>query len=404
MRSLLFTALILAATALFSPTVFAETTSLERKVDVLAAEIERLQLGSVMPSVGNSVHGLGPAASKVYHAESGVTIGGYGEMVYQNKLGEDGDTIDFVRNILYVGYKFSDNFVLNTEIELEHVKEVFFEFGYVDWLWRPEINLRAGLMLIPMGLVNELHEPTTFLPALRPETERRIIPSTWRENGIGLFGTVGTVSYRAYLVNGMDASGWGGTGGLRGGRQKGAKAKADDFGGVLRADVDVIDGLRVGSSVYYGGADQEQYDFDVTQLVWEAHADFSWRGLSLRGLVAGAHVTGAEDLSVALVADDGDPVGEFMLGWYGELGYDVLSLVKGTGMSLSPYVRYEQLDTQATMPDGFSADPASDRRFLTAGLAFKPIDQVVLKGEWQQRTNSDDSESSTANVVLGYIF
>lgn len=405
MRLRLLTVLVVAATALLSPTAHADdTASLERKVDVLAAEIERLQFGSVMPSVGASVFGLGPAASKVYHTESGLTIGGYGELLYQNRIGEDGDKIDFLRNILYIGYKFSDHFVLNTEIEIEHVDEIYLEFGYIDWLWRPEFNVRLGLVLLPMGLVNELHEPTTFLPALRPETEQRIIPTTWRENGLGVFGTIGPVSYRAYLVNGMSAAGWGGAGGLRGGRQKGAEALADDFGGVLRVDVDVVDGLRVGGSVYYGGADQEQFDFEVSHLIWEGHADFAWRGLSLRALVAGAHIMGAGDLSTALVADEGEPVGESMLGWYGELGFDVLSLVDGTEMALSPYVRYEQLDTQLTMPSGHTADPKADRQLITAGLAFLPIDQIILKAEWQMRINSDDSESSTVNVVLGYIY
>jgi len=391
-------------TTLMARTAIADTPSLEHKLDVLAAEVERLQFGSVMPSAGKRMYGLGPAASKVYQAESGVTIGGYGEMLYQNKLGEDGDRIDFLRNIIYLGYKFNERFVLNTEIELEHIDEIYFEFGYVDWLLRPEINVRVGLLLVPMGLVNELHEPTTFLPALRPETEQRIIPSTWRENGFGVFGAVGPLSYRAYVVNGMNASGWGGEGGLRGGRQKGAKAMADDFAGVLRVDLDIIDGLRVGGSIYYGGADQEQYDFDVTNLIWEGHADFSWRGLSVRALVAGAYVMEAERLSTALVADGKSPVGETMLGGYGELGFDILSLMEGADMSLSPYVRYERLDTQSSMPAGHAADPKADRSFITMGLAFQPLNQVTLKAEWQMRTNRDGSEASRANVVMGYIY
>ncbi|MDF1562868.1 MAG: hypothetical protein P1V51_07480 [Deltaproteobacteria bacterium] len=382
-----------------------EASETDRKLEILAAEIERLRLGEVAPSATQRKFGLGPAASKVYQAERGVSLGGYGEMLYQNELDSDGtDVFDFYRNILYAGYKFDDRFVLNTEIEIEHISEVFLEFAYLDFLWRPELNVRAGLLLVPMGIINELHEPTTFLPALRPETERRIIPSTWRENGVGLFGDLGPVSYRAYLINGMDGTGFGGTGGLRGGRQKGAKALANDFGVVFRADYVGLDGLLVGGSVYYGGADQGQLDTQVTNLVYEGHVDFGWRGLKLRALYAGAQVGGALELSDLRAVDGDAPVGETMSGFYAEAGYDLLSLVEGTRLSLSPYVRYERLNTQQTMPSGYPADPASDREFLTLGLAFAPIEQVAVKAEWQRHTDAGGADDSTLNLLLGYIF
>src|SRR5438477_50729 len=84
---------------------------------------------------------------------------------------------------------------IEREIEVEHAVsasdkggEVEVEFAYLDYLFSKSLRARAGLMLIPMGLVNELHEPPTFLGALRPDVEERLIPSTWRELGAGVYG------------------------------------------------------------------------------------------------------------------------------------------------------------------------------------------------------------------------
>jgi hypothetical protein len=146
--------------------------------------------------------------------------------------------------------------VLNTEIEVEHAAddqegEVAVEFAYLDYLYSPAFNLRGGLVLVPMGLLSEMHEPTTFLSARRPDSESRIIPSTWRENGVGAFGDVGPFSYKLYLVNGFDAEGFSAAG-LRGGRQKASKANADDLAVVGRVDFTGVPGLLAGVSCYQG--------------------------------------------------------------------------------------------------------------------------------------------------------
>lgn len=382
-----------------------EKDSVERQLEVLAEEIERLKLGEVAPSASESVHGLGPAASKVYRQEKGISLGGYGEVVYQNSFDAEGDArFDFLRQILYVGYKFNDRLVLNSEIEVEHASEVFLEFAYLDYLWRPELNFRAGLLLVPMGLINELHEPTTFLGALRPQTEQRILPTTWRENGVGVFGDVGPVSYRAYAVTGLNADGFS-KAGLRGGRQKGIQARADDFGGVVRADWRGVEGLLVGGSMYYGGADQAQYgDVSVTNFIYEGHADFSWKGLQLRGLFARSHLDGAAELNTAQELVGADGVGEVQQGWYLQGGFDVLSLMPGSGLQLLPFVRYEQINTQQEVATGYAADPATDAELLTLGASFFPHRQVVLKGEYQRTSNDAGSTQNGVNVLLGYIF
>ena len=141
------------------------------------------------------------------------------------------------------------------------------EFAALDYLYHPALNFRAGLVLVPMGFVNEVHEPPFFLGTQRPTPERAIIPSTWRENGVGIYGELGEgrLQYRAYAVNGFDASGFTSSG-LRGGRQKGSRAKANDLGFVGRVDFEPLAGWLVGGSYYRGDSGQDQ---DFTQRMNE---------------------------------------------------------------------------------------------------------------------------------------
>ena len=246
---------------------------LERRMEILSREIETLRIGEAAVEATGSSHGLGPAASKIYRTEKGVSIGGYGEMLYEGFASEDdsgmpvdkSDRLDFLRAVMYLGYKFNDRILFNSEIEYEHAStgksgEVSVEFAYLDFMFRDSINARVGLVLIPMGFINELHEPPIFLGARRPDIERRLIPTTWRENGAGVFGDAGPVSYRAYVVTGFDGAGIDETGftanGLRGGRQSGSKSLAEDFAFVARVDWEITPGLTLGSSFYTGNSGQ----------------------------------------------------------------------------------------------------------------------------------------------------
>lgn len=235
-----------AAQATASPQQLHE---LERQLQALAEELARLRHGeAVAPAKLPRTLGLAPAASKIYAAVPGVSLGGYGEVLYQNFASrrEDGrpagkvDSADALRYVLYAGYKFDDRLLFNSEVELEHAHtgkggDVELEFAYVDWLRTGTLNFRAGMVLVPLGLVNEVHEPTTFLPARRSETESRLIPTTWRELGLGAYGDVGPLSYRAYLLTALNASAFSARG-LRDSRQAGAKAKAETLAWAGRLD------------------------------------------------------------------------------------------------------------------------------------------------------------------------
>ena len=304
---------------------------IERRLGVLAEEVEDLKLGEAAAAPREAgdgrQHGLGPAAAKVYRSDRGVSIGGYGEALLEvlDDRRDDGsasgavDQVDFLRAIFYFGTKFSERWLLNTEIEYEHAStseggEVSVEFAYLDHLIRPELNLRAGLVLLPMGWLNELHEPTVFLGATRPRTEQVLIPSTWRENGIGAWGSVGAFDYRSYVVNGLDASGFN-AGGLRGGRQKGARAKAEDLAWVGRLDFTGLPGLSLGASAYRGDSGQDLVDGDgapiaVGTTIVDLHAEYRYRGLELRGLYARADLDDVPRLNEALGLSGSGSVGD----------------------------------------------------------------------------------------------
>jgi hypothetical protein len=390
---------------------------LERRIEVLAAELERLRIGEAAAVADESEFGLGPAASKIYRTERGLSIGGYGEVIYQHfdEARDDGvaanrsDQFDLLRAVLYFGYKWSDRWLLNTEIEYEHAGggEVWVEFAYIDYLWRPEANVRAGLLLVPMGFLNELHEPTVFLGATRPDIERVILPTTWRENGFGLFGEVGPLTYRTYVVNGLRGAGFT-AGGLRGGRQRGKEARAEDFAWVGRLDFTGVPGLLVGGSAYIGGSGQdlktasgEEIGVDTTLL--EGHLEWRWRGLELRAMAVQGELDDVAELNRALNLTGSASVGEKLTGHYVQLGYDVLS-PRGGEQALTPYVRWERYNTQDEVPAGFRANPANDVESLTLGFAYQPIDQVIVKADYQDYDNEAGTGLDQFNVLLGYIF
>jgi hypothetical protein len=396
-----------------------DNTEILRRLDILSKEVEMLRTGENPSSDSETpLIAFGPSASKVYRAgRQTVSIGGYGEMLYQNynsktDAGATGgvDQIDFLRTVIYVGYRFSDSFIFNSEIEFEHGStgsggEVSAEFAYLDWFVRQEINIRAGLVLIPMGFVNEVHEPTTYLGARRTETETLILPTTWRENGIGIFGDIGNFTYRSYLTNGMNSSGFSASS-LRSGRQKGANAKVDGGNWAWTARVDYVgtDGLVAGASTYQGQTRFYPVNPTVAPMktaMYEVHADWKRGGFQTRVLAARARLGSVETLNLGKALTGAASVGEKLWGAYVEAGYDLFA---GSTYSLTPFIRFERVNTQAEVPTGFASNPANRFAVRTYGIQLKPIDNIVVKFDYQDFERDDQSGNNQFNAALGYNF
>lgn len=401
------------------PTAQAELEELRRRLEVLAAEVERLRSGEEpeqeLTEERRRALGLAPSAAAAYRRRHGLSFAGYGELLYENYAAQDqrdarvtkASQLDFLRLVLYSGYRFSDRFVFNSEIELEHANEVSVEFAYIDSIVSDALTVRGGLLLVPMGLINEFHEPTVFVGARRTETETRLLPSTWRENGAGVLGAIGRVSYRAYVMNGLNAAGFTAAG-LRGGRQKGSRARADDLAFVGRLDVTPTPGVLVGGSVYGGQSDQGQFTVDGGRLavgtrIAEIHAQAQARGFDLRALSARAALDDVAGLNRALGLQGSQSIGEVLAGGYVQIGYDLLARA-GRGVSLSPFYRFERVNTQAKVPAGFASNPATNATYHTLGVELKPLTQLVVKADYQWISNKAGSGVSQFNVGLGYAF
>jgi hypothetical protein len=415
-----------SAAAVAAPADSSDVASLTRKVDVLTQEIETMRMGgAAAPAELASRHGMAPAAAKVYGVQSGVSIGGYGEMLLQSFDANREDDlrsgklprIDLLRTILYVGHKFSDELLFNSEIEIEHAGtgeaplggEVSVEFAYLDWSRDPRFGVRAGMVLAPLGLVNEMHEPPVFIGARRSDVESAIIPTTWRVNGAGIYGEFPSgFSYRAYLTEGLDAREFTASAPIRGGRQKGSEARATKPALSARADFSGVPGLVVGGGAYRGNSWQDHQPDSlrlspVTTLV-EGHATFQRNGFLGRALYAYGMHDDAALLSDALNLTGMNRLGESFHGFYVEGEYDVMPILSpGSRYGLAPYARFEKLDTQESVPGG-SENPANEHTVLTFGAAFRPHPNAVLKAERQQRSNEAETATSQWNIQIGYLF
>ena len=401
---------------------------LETQIEAITRDLEELTLGTaVVNPTERGAFGMAPAAGKVYTINQGVSIGGYGEVLYQGYAGtkENGDAsgktakLDAYRGIIYVGYKFNDKVLFNSEIEIEHgstglAGSASLEFAYLDYKLTDNFGLRAGLLLVPVGITNEVHEPPVWLGTIRPRSENKIIPTTWRESGFGFFGETDTFSYRAYLVNSLDGIGGGSAGskgfsssGLRGGRQKGSKAIAENFSAVGRIDYTGTPGLMIGTSLYTGdqghNSDLNGREVSIGTTIWEGHIKYQGRGFDIQALTALASVDNADKLNEMKGLTGSGSVGEKMSGWYAQLGYDLL-FSSASEHALLPYIRYEAVNTQVDVPSGYSSSGSKDFSVTTIGLAWKPIGNTVLKTDYELHSNASLSGINQFNVAIGWLF
>ncbi|SMO54418.1 outer membrane beta-barrel protein [Fodinibius sediminis] len=346
----------------------------------------------------------------------GATIGGYGELHYNDvTYNANGDQtpgeFDFHRFILYAGYNFNEWITFRSELEVEHtyVKdghgEVALEQAYIDMRYQPALGVRAGIMLVPMGIVNPVHEPPTFNGVERPNVEKYIIPSTWREAGAGIYGKSRSgLSYELYLMAGLDASGITGNEGIRDARQKAFEASTDNWAVAGRLDYRANLNLTVGTSYFFSDLSTDATYGDamdgVNMHMIDGHAIYTNRGFEARGLFVYSQTANVEDLNATF----GNAAGESQYGGYLELAYDLLRLSDAeTEQQLNLFGRGEVYDTQAstvTIPD----NPENERYEYTFGLTYKPAPQVAFKADYQLLKSEGIKDIQQFNLGVGYNF
>ncbi len=363
-------------------------------------------------------------------AQRGFAIGGYGEAILNAPIDKQSPVIaDLRRTILFLGYNFTDRIRFFAEIEFEHALttsgaqgEVAVEQAMMDFmLWRP-FNLRAGMLLMPVGLVNQYHEPSTFNGVERPDSDTFLIPSTWKQLGVGAFGALGPLRYQVYLVPGLRAEGFSAATGIRGGVQDNL-VRTRDVAAVARLDFAPTLGLNLGLSGYVGGSGQGDPNLGAAPVgIVEADLKLGRAGVSVRAQLAYIYIGDVESINTTLrlanLAGGGaatpfrlgvGPVARQLLGGYLELGYDVLRPFHlRSGVQLIPFVRYERTNTQFDVPQELllqAAQPGNDRTVYTAGLTLRPIFEIAIKLDYQLRQSEViGSSRHFLNAALAYQF
>jgi hypothetical protein len=342
-----------------------------------------------------------------------LTIGAYGELTYNQPEGDNGE-LDVQRLVLLFGYNFSEKVQFVTEIEIEHVQEVFVEQAFVNYSVGDNISVRGGLMLVPMGIINEYHEPTTYNGTERPAVDNAIVPTTWRELGVGVTGRFPNASlgYQLYVFNGFKSTTSDGEGGLsgylkgsnglRGGRQKGIQSTIDSPNLSTKIDYYGVLGLRLGLSGYFG---KTQAEDDIEQIMGAnigiamvgLDARYSYKRFTARGQYIFASLSDTEAYNVAT----GKDLGSELRGFYIEGAFNLLPV--SAKQKLVVFGRFEQYDTHAATDASVLNNDAYNRQDITTGLSYHIAPGVVVKGDYQFRDNalSGDTVDNRLNFGIG---
>ena len=344
------------------------------------------------------------------------TLSGYME-IHLNKEQDLPSEADLHRFVLMVGHSFSDRLKFWSEVEIEHAfvegaeesGEVAIEQAYVDLMLHRRFNLRAGMVLIPVGIVNERHEPPTFHGVERSFVDSVIVPTTWRDVGVGAFGDLGRgFSYRAYLLPGMDATGFTAEDGIAEGRQQGGHADASDPAVSGRLEYRQH-GLTAGGSFWTGGSGFGLIRLDIetpTVTVGSLDARYRRGRHELRGQWSVVNIGGAGDLNRALQLQSGNSpnIASRLLGAYGELAGRV-SPDRWTHEVVA-FGRYEVFDTQNKMPAGFLPLDHLRRSAVTTGVTYYPDPDVAFKFDFVKERNKSSVINAPwrVNAGIGWWF
>lgn len=348
-------------------------------------------------------------------AQETTTVGGYGEVQYVNPSGPHTPaTVDVRRFVLYLAHGFSDRLSVRSELEVEDAKvessspkgELEVEQVVLDYRLGERVTLRSGLLLVPLGIINEVHEPPTFNGVDRPVFDQFVIPTTWREIGAGFAGRLAEGwNYRVYLLNGLRAAGFSAAG-TREGSGEGQAATFANPSVTGRLEY-ARPGVRVGASFWYGGTSGgdtllAQGTFSTPVMFFAADARYDVGALALRGEVANVSIPDAG----AINARYGGAVGRRITGGYAEAALNLLHwLSPASTEKVSVFARHERFDTQAAVAPGTVRDLTLDRRVTTLGLTYKPTWNTAFKGDYQvQRNAAGTGEGEVMSLGIGFQF
>jgi hypothetical protein len=328
------------------------------------------------------------------------TIGGYGELHYNNHLTESSPRkrkheIDFHRFVLFFGHQFTDKLRFFSELELEHsiagdgkVGEIELEQAYIEYDITDWASAKAGLFLMPVGILNETHEPATFYGVERNQVEKHIIPTTWWEGGIAANVHFGNgISADIALTSGLKLDE---SYSIRSGRGKVGKQDASDPAIAARIKYTGIPGLELASTIIHQ-PDMEQRVNGVPiggGTLYEIHVIYSHN--MGPGTFSGRALYSQWDLDI------NDPAAhdaENQYGWYLEPSYRLPTSMGDVGV----YTRFEQLE--------YYKNELKKSNIWSAGANWWIHENVVLKGTYFYEDKRDGSANTRGfDLGIGYQF
>jgi hypothetical protein len=345
-------------------------------------------------------------------------LSGYMDLQFNKRENADG-TIDFRRFVLLFAHRFSDRIRFVSELEVEHAVvegaeqkgELELEQAYLDFLIDRRFNIRAGQLLVPVGLINERHEPPVFHGVQRPFVDTFIIPTTWFDAGVGVFGDFGRGwRYRAYAMAPLNATEFSAGEGLAGSAQSGSRSNVRHWAGTGRLEYLGVRRLALGTSFWRGRTAAGIPAGSTLPEPKVTIAEVDGRGrvgrLDLRGEYAQVFIDGAEELNrLRALREGADPnVASQMRGGYLEAAHPLLPFP--SPREVVGFIRYERFDTQHKMPPGYLPLSEFNRSAWVVGLSYFPDPDVVVKVDYTVGKNQSSvfTVPRAFNVGLGWWF
>jgi hypothetical protein len=341
--------------------------------------------------------------------ETRLPVAGYMDF-HVNRDSGDPWRPDFHRFVLLFGHSFNDRVKFWSELELEHsllegaeeTGEFALEQAYLDLLITPKFNFRGGMLLTPIGIVNERHEPPSFNGVERPFVETLIIPTTWRELGFGITGDLGRgFRYRAYLTSQLDASFFNAESGITEGRSAGFDASLRNPARTGRLEYSGVRRLTLGTSFYSGHSGFNTPGVNPRVDLYEFDGRYSTGRFDFRGLFAHTWVSRAAELNrlVQLQTGVNPNVASQMRGWYVEPAVHVFP--RRSSNDLIAFARYERYNTQHKMPAGYVPLEQFNRHSWVTGITYKPNADVALKFDYSFNRNRSRVVPAVNGINLG---
>jgi hypothetical protein len=318
------------------------------------------------------------------------SLSGYMDLQFVDPSNADA-FIDFRRFVLLFAHRFSDRIRFVSELEVEHAiveggdekGELELEQAYLDFLIDRRFNIRAGQLLVPVGIINERHEPPTFHGVQRPFVDTFIIPTTWFDAGAGVFGEFSRGwRYRAYAMAPLNATAFSAGEGLADSAQQGSRAVVRHWAGTGRLEYLGVPRLTLGASIWSGRTTTGSPLLDPRVTLVEADGRGRLGRLELRGEMAHVFVGQADELNRLRALREGiDPnIASQMFGAYLEAAHPILPFP--SPREVVGFVRYEEFDTQFRMPAGYQPIGAFKGTAWIMGVSYFPDPDVVVKVDY----------------------